>query len=73
MIPALEANPTAYPDNELIIFNRWGDVVYRAAPYQNDWDGTANGQVLPEGTYYWVLKLDISEGGISRGEVTILK
>ena len=74
MFPTLEVNPTAYPDNELVIFNRWGDVVYRAAPYQNDWDGTtANGQTLPEGTYYWVLKLDVSEGSVSRGEVTILK
>ncbi len=54
-----------FPNNELIIFNRWGDVVYQAAPYMNDWRGYNNvnglklmGDELPEGTYFYILKLD---------------
>ena len=47
-----------------MIFNRWGDQVYEASPYLNDWDGTSNkpafGEVLPVGTYYYVL--DMGEG-----------
>ena len=63
-----------YPDNEIIIFNRWGDIVYRAKPYHNDWQGTNNaGQPLPEATYYYVLRLDLSKSIIIRGNVTILK
>ena len=72
-IPILESDPTGHPDNEIIIFNRWGDVVYQASPYNNDWAGTHKGQQLPEGTYYFVLRLDISEGEIMKGKVTILK
>lgn len=56
-----------FPENELVIFNRWGDMIYKAAPYLNDWDGESNasGTVgsadVVAGTYYYVLKL--KEGG----------
>jgi len=56
-----------YGDNELFIFNRWGNVVYSAKPYKNDWSGqtSANGvlsgsEVL-EGTYFYLLKLGDGE------------
>lgn len=63
-----------YPDNEIIIFNRWGDVVYQAKPYQNNWSGTNNsGNELPHATYYYILRLNIANGKIIRGDVTILK
>jgi large repetitive protein len=47
--------------NELIIFNRWGGVVYASPNYNNDWTGQANqgivavgaGQGLPDGTYFY--------------------
>ncbi|MCP4123448.1 MAG: T9SS type B sorting domain-containing protein, partial [Bacteroidetes bacterium] len=69
----LMENPD-YPDNEIIIFNRWGDIVYEAKPYLNDWKGTNTaGKELPHGTYYYILRLDVSEGVILRGDVTILK
>jgi gliding motility-associated-like protein len=49
-----------YPNNELVIFNRWGAEVFRVTNYQNDWDGkSANnlnvwGEDLPTGTYYYL-------------------
>jgi len=52
-----------YPGNSITIFNRWGDKVFDANPYKNDWDGTSalglrvGGNVLPEGTYFYVLDL----------------
>lgn len=67
-------NPNKYPNNEIIIFNRWGDVVYKASPYLNDWKGTNNsGQDLPQGTYYYILRLNITESEIIRGDITILR
>lgn len=39
----------------LLIFNRWGDMVYQTDHYQNEWDGTHKGKPLPEGTYFYVL------------------
>lgn len=41
----------AYPGSQLIIFNRWGNEVFRADDYLNDW----NGSNLAEGTYYYLL------------------
>lgn len=67
-------NPEDYPDNELIIFNRWGDIVFEAKPYNNDWQGqSSNGDELPDGTYYYVLRLNIGEGEILRGDITVIK
>ena len=74
IIPQLEYKPEQYPDRELIVFNRWGDIVYQAKPYLNDWRGqNNNGQTLPSSTYYYVLRLDIGEGNVLKGDVTILK
>lgn len=43
-------------DYELVIFNRWGEEVLSQKGYSNDWDGTSNGDELPEGAYYYVIK-----------------
>ncbi len=59
-------------NNEVIIFSRWGDVLFTARPYNNDWDGTHNGQVLPAGTYYYILKLD-DLGEVRDGNITIIR
>lgn len=70
----IEEAPNSFPESELIVFNRWGDVVFNASPYLNDWAGTnKNGRELPQGTYYYILRLNISDGKILRGDVTILK
>ena len=45
-----------YPGNRLLVFNQWGDKVFEASPYQNDWEGTYNGEELPSGSYYYTLE-----------------
>ena len=48
---------------ELLVFNRWGGVVYANQDYKNDWKGEANvgvkmvgdSQGLPDGTYYYIV------------------
>jgi gliding motility-associated-like protein len=50
-----------FPDNMVQIFNRWGERVNNYYHYDNKnqvWDGTNyNGELLPAGTYYYVLKI----------------
>jgi len=52
-----------YPNNTFVIFNRWGNKVYEASPYNNQWDGRSTtgvrvgGDELPIGTYFYVLDL----------------
>jgi gliding motility-associated-like protein len=60
-------NIEQYPENNIVIFNRWGDKVYEAAPYVNDWDGNSagakmkiTGDAVVDGTYFFVL--DLGEG-----------
>lgn len=47
-----------FPLNELVIFNDYGQTIYSAQPYNNEWDGTFNGDNLPDGTYYYMLRLN---------------
>lgn len=52
-----------FPNHSLKIYTRWGALVWEAAPYLNDWNGTAGqgtlplGEELPTGTYYYILDL----------------
>ncbi len=48
-----------FPQSELKIFNRWGNIVFQSINYQNDWEGTwNNNQELPDGTYFYQLELN---------------
>lgn len=46
-----------FPANELWIMDQNGRVVYNTKSYNNDWQGTSKGSVLPKGTYYYLLDL----------------
>ena len=49
-----------YPQNTFIVFNRWGNEVYKKENYRNhDWKGdNSNGKALPDGTYYVILLIN---------------
>ncbi|MFK7983590.1 MAG: gliding motility-associated C-terminal domain-containing protein, partial [Saprospiraceae bacterium] len=53
VVPCLET----YPKNTIRIFNRWGDEVFAAAPYNNNWEGTYKFSPLPNGTYFYFITL----------------
>ena len=66
-----------FPENTLVIFNRWGNIVFEAENYKNDWTGTTNagivlgGENLPTGTYYYLLDLKQEEQEIVKGFIYI--
>jgi gliding motility-associated-like protein len=48
-----------YPNNLVQLFDKWGDKVYEKASYNNEWYGQGkDGSSLPDGTYYYVIKLN---------------
>lgn len=62
-------NLESYPNNEIIIFDQKGRIIFQAAPYNNDWDAA---NTIP-GTYFY--KLLIKEGQnkkIFKGSITIM-
>ena len=61
------------PQNELTVYNRWGDQVYEAAPYLGDWKGTYNNEDLPDGTYYFIYKNSASDTDPEKGYLTIMR
>lgn len=62
-----------FPDNELFVVNRWGDQVFHAKPYLNNWGGEGtDGSLLTQGTYYYILR-NVGSQIPQRGDIVILK
>lgn len=62
----------SYPNNSLQIFDRYGNSIFEAAPYDNTWDGTFKNGDVPKGTYFYIL--DLGDGSeISKGWIQIIR
>ncbi len=69
-----------YNENLVKVFNRWGEVVFEAENYQNEFDGRPNVNiplaegdgVLPTGTYYYMVSI-YETGDTYTGYVFITK
>ncbi len=56
--------------SELLIYNRWGKLIYKSENYQNDWDG--NGAA--DGVYYYILNYKTYfRKDSAHGTVTIIR
>lgn len=68
-IPGIEA----YPDAEVYIYNRWGVEVYAAKGYEEPWDGTHEGEELPTGSYFYIIKYNDPAAVNQEGTVNIIR
>jgi|GEM_PF-6490745 len=60
----------SYGPAQVIVFNRWENVVFQSDNYQNDWQGiNAAGSPLADDTYFYLLNL--SDGREFKGYVVI--
>ncbi|WP_347158574.1 gliding motility-associated C-terminal domain-containing protein [Pontibacter chitinilyticus] len=50
-------NILEFPGVQLKVFDRWGNKIYQNDSYQNEWDGTYRGRVVPVGTYFYIFTL----------------
>jgi len=63
-----------YPNNEVRVYNRWGQLVFERQGYTNalGWDGRWNGRDLPDGTYFYMI--DLKDGSqVLSGYLQILR
>ncbi|RZJ65393.1 MAG: gliding motility-associated C-terminal domain-containing protein, partial [Flavobacterium sp.] len=56
----------------ITIFNRYGQKVFSATPYNTPWDGKLNGSDLPIGVYYYIIEPNNGRKKYA-GSVTILR
>ena len=62
----------SYPNSSVVIYNRWGGVVYKTDNYaSNPWDG----RDVPDGVYYFVVNLgpEQEKGEGHSGVIHVLK
>jgi gliding motility-associated-like protein len=62
-----------YPDHEILVFNRWGQEVFRSTKYENNWAATdPQGKELTDGTYYYVINLSKGQK-VYKGAITVIQ
>jgi len=67
-----------FPDNQVIVVDRWGAEIFSATGYNNDevvWRGeNKNGEIVPRGTYYYFISVRNEQDAIDRkGFLEILR
>lgn len=80
-----EFNQTFFPvftsgfdpyDFNMLIFDRWGEVIFETNNAEIGWDGTYHGRIVKEGTYTWKIEFKTSKNDarkIAVGHVNILR
>ncbi len=61
-----------YPNCRVIIFNRWGSIIFESIGYEEPWDGTYNGEQLPMGTYFYKIELNDDAATVFNGPISII-
>jgi gliding motility-associated-like protein len=52
-------NIDLYPDAEVLVYTRWGKLVYKSRNISADpWDGRFNGRLMPVDSYHYILYLN---------------
>ena len=63
-----------FPDFDLFVYNRWGQLVHRQTSVYLSWDGKSLGLPLPDGTYYYILYFSQSDKNkFIKGPITIIR
>ncbi len=63
-----------FPECEVEVYNRWGELLFRSVGYNTPWDGRYDNKDLPVGTYYYIIKLnDPMFPDVFTGPLTIMR
>ena len=63
-------------DFRMVLYNRWGEVVWETRDPNYPWDGTFNGKLVKSDTYTWVMEIKDDETElreVRRGHVNVLR
>ncbi|MES2591268.1 MAG: Ig-like domain-containing protein [Bacteroidota bacterium] len=63
-----------FPNCVVEIYNRWGELLFQSQGYTETWKGMYKGELLPVGTYYYIINLnDPLFPDAFTGPITILR
>lgn len=66
-------NMELYPNAEVQIFNKWGNLIHSQSGLYEPWDGKANGKDLPAEVYYWIINLNAPDREVLKGNIIIVR
>jgi gliding motility-associated-like protein len=60
---------------EMLIFNRWGELIFKSSTINNKWNGRYKNQDCPVGVYCYLInyKFDNQQAQMIKGDITILR
>lgn len=63
-----------FPEFELYVYNRWGQLVHRQANQYIPWDGRSLTLPLPDATYYYILYFSKNDKNkFIKGDISIIR
>jgi gliding motility-associated-like protein len=66
-----------FKDFRLIIFNRWGEIIFESSERELRWNGTYRGEEMPIGTYPWMVSyrsvFDEQKQLTQKGSITLVR
>ena len=73
--PTFKVQGSFVREYEILIYNRWGQLVFYSNDINHSWDGTYEGMLLPEGQYYYNISAKGTKGQAKRlsGSVLLMR
>ncbi len=65
-------NIEKFPDAEVFIYNRWGELLFYSKGYTEQWNGTFGGKKVPADNYSFVIKPNFENKADIRGVIHVL-
>lgn len=66
-------NMYLYPEANLKVFNKWGNLIHEQIGLYEPWDGTVNGVQVPSGTYYYIINLNHPDREVLTGNIIVVR
>ncbi len=65
-------NPTYAKPYELVVFNRWGELMFRTTDQLQRWNGFSKNKQQPVGVYTWIMKYKNKRGILQSAKGSVL-
>lgn len=61
-------------NNDVEIYDRWGNLVFKAIDYDGSWTGLKRNKQVPDGGYFYIIRVSLPTGKRTfKGSLTIIR